>query len=428
MNSPLLRRLMSALVALLLLFYIGYQVYTANYKIVQTETVSYDSTSDTIQVEGVAIRKESVITSKLNGEIDYVLNDGGKVAKDGAVARVYSDSQGAAAQQQLQNLDNSIAKLQSLSSPGGTYAADIESISREINQKLTELLGRVNSCEYEGLPGSREDLLYLVNERQVVTGKTVNFNSRINELKAQRSTLAANGAKATGTIQSPVPGYFIRTVDGLESVYDYSRAMSLRPKEFREKQSIAPNIPSGAVGKVCTEYNWYFAFLIKTSQASEFKLGDKVSIRYPFASSDAVTATVAGVNQEPKESEAVVVLQSDRMNSSIASIRNATAQVQTQSYTGIRVSQKAVHFLPVKKTVKDKNGKSTIVTKEVKGVFVMHGSEIKFKQIFPLFSTESYVICEANPPAEDLMTDKTVQLSDEVVVEGTGLFDGKVIK
>ena len=53
--------------------------------------------------------------------------------------------------------------------------------------------------------------------------------------------------------------------------------------------------------------------------------------------------------------------------------------------------------------------------------------EINFKQIVPLFSTEGYVICDTNPE-EDLMTDETVSLYDEVVIEGTDLYDGKVIR
>lgn len=428
MNSPIIRKLASAILGLLLLFYIGYQIYTTNYKEIQTETATYASTSQTVPVTGIAIRQESVISSQLNGVVDYVIPDGGKVAKGGTVAKVYTSTQGAAAQKQLENLDSAITKLQKLSMPGNTYAADLDFINKQINLKLVETLEKVNSYEYAGLAQSKEDFLYLVNERQIVTHKSENFNTRINELKSQRDTLAASLEKAVGSVTSPAAGYFISSVDGFETAFDYSKVLSLTPAELKQKQQIKPDVPADAVGKVCTDYYWYFAFNIDIGQIAEFKLGDTVSVQFPFASSQTVPAKVAAVNQSPKESLATVVLQSDWMNSSIAAIRNETAQIHVQQYSGIRVSQKAIHFAKVTKNVKDKDGKTTSVMKQVKGVYVMHGSEIRFKQIFPLYSTENYVICDTEPPEEDLMTDTTVQLSDEVVVEGTDLYDGKVVK
>ena len=60
---------------------------------------------------------------------------------------------------------------------------------------------------------------------------------------------------------------------------------------------------------------------------------------------------------------------------------------------------------------------------------MLHGTEIRFRQIIPLFSTSSYVICKQYPDeSDDLMTDETVQMYDEVVIEGTDLYDGKVVK
>jgi multidrug efflux pump subunit AcrA (membrane-fusion protein) len=428
MNSPLLRKLMSAVVALLLLFYIGYQIYSTHYTNVQTETATFASTADTVQVTGTAIRRESVITSKVNGVIDYLISDGGKVANGGIVAQIYASSQSAAAQQQLQDINNAIAKLQALSAPGDTYAADLDSINKQINLKLAELLGKAGSCEYSDLAQSREEFLYLVNERQIVTDKTSNFSARINALKAQQSTLAAAGAKITGSIKAPAAGYFMSTADGFESVFDYSNVLSLTPSMLKAKQSSKPAAPADAVGKVCTDYNWYFAFVVPINQISQFKVGDTVSMQFPFASTEPIPATVDAVNQEPKESQAAVILQSNRMSGDISTIRNETAQIQVQKYTGLRVSQKAVHFQSVSKTTVDKNKKSTTVKKDVQGVYIMHGSEVRFKQIFPLYSTDSYVICDSNPSKGDLMTDTTVQLSDEVVVEGTDLYDGKVVK
>lgn len=428
MNSSLLRRAMSAVVAILLFIYIGYQIYNSNYKQVQTEIASYASTADSVQTIGTAIRKESLIHKQVNGVITYVISDGGKVAKGGKVANVYASAQNIEAQRQLENLDSEIAKLQKLTAPGDTYAASPDSISKQINVKLTELLGKISSGEYANLASGREDLLYLLNERQIITAQVKDFNVRIAALKAKRSALSISNSPATGSITAPTAGYFISKTDGFESVFDYAKALTLTPAELKEKQKTKAVIQSGVVGKICENFSWYFACVIPIGQAVKFHVDDKVAIEFPFASSETVPATVAAINQSDKDSEAVVILESNIMNSSLAAIRNETAQIQVEDYTGIRVSQKAIHFEIVTKTTKDKNGKITTAKKEVQGVYVLHGTEIQFRQIFPVFSTESYVICKVKPPEAELMTDATVKLFDEILVEGTNLYDGKVIK
>lgn len=115
------------------------------------------------------------------------------------------------------------------------------------------------------------------------------------------------------------------------------------------------------------------------------------------------------------------------MNSSLASLRDETAQITLHSYTGIRVGKNTVHFADVSKTVKNASGKAVTQKENVEGVYVVNGRVIQFRQIFPEYSTDSYVVCDPDPPQEDLMTDSTIKLHDEVIVEGTDLYDGKVI-
>ena len=428
MNSLLLRKISSAVLAILLFVYLGYQIYNAHYEPVQTETASYASTADTVQVNGTAVRKERPVTAQANGVITYVISDGGKVATGGKVAQIYANEQSAAAHRELENLDNQIAELQKLNTPGETYAASPDSIGKQINRKLTEVLTNLNAGETVKLANARSDLLYLMNERQIVTNRSVNFSARIAALQAKRNTLAASGSAATGSITAPASGYFIRSTDGYESVFNYNNILTLSPAGLKADLKKAPAPQTGAIGKICEDFNWYFTFVIPGNQVVKFRLGNKVTMNFPFASSEAVPAKVVAVNQPNKDSEAVVVLESNYMNSFIASMRNATAQIQIEEYTGIRVSQKAVHFATVTKTVKDKKGNKSTVKKEVNGVYAMHGSELVFEQIFPLLSTGDYVICDVDPPKDELMTASTVKLFDEVVIEGTDLYDGKVVK
>jgi hypothetical protein len=428
MNSPLFRRIASAVVAILLFIYIGYQIYNSNHEPVQIETAIYTNAGDTIQVNGTAIRKEKLINSNSNGVITYLINDGGKVAKGGKVAQIHANPQDANSQQQLENLNRQIVKLEKLNSPGNTYAASPDSINKQINIKLIELNESINSNNYIEVSKIREDLLYLINERQIVTNKAENFNSRVSLLKSQYNTISAKNSAPIGYVTAPSSGFFISSTDGYEHVYDYSKIPTLLPDEFKNMQKASPQISNSAIGKISENFDWYFAFIVPQNQSNKFKLGNRVNIQFPFASSEIIPATIEAVNQKDNKSEALVVLKSDYMNSSLADIRNQTAKVQLESYEGIQVSQDAVHFETIEKTVKNKDGKTSNIKKEVQGVYVMRGSEMQFRQIIPLFSTENYVICDSNPSKENLMTDSTVKLFDEVVIGGTDLYHGKVVR
>lgn len=116
------------------------------------------------------------------------------------------------------------------------------------------------------------------------------------------------------------------------------------------------------------------------------------------------------------------------MDSSLINIRKETAEITLQTYEGIQVSQSAVHFETVSREVQQKDGTKKTESKSVEGVFVTYGSEIQFKQIVPLYSDGTYVYCDPAPDKDTLMTDDTIKLYDEVVIEGKDLYDGKVIE
>ena len=61
LNHPILKRIITIIIVVLLLVFIGYQIWRANHSSVVTETATYASISDTIQAEGVIIRNETLV-------------------------------------------------------------------------------------------------------------------------------------------------------------------------------------------------------------------------------------------------------------------------------------------------------------------------------------------------------------------------------
>ncbi len=173
-------------------------------------------TSEVVQATGTAIRKESIIQQQTNGVITYVVNDGGKVSKGGRLPRFMQRSRMLRHSSRLKPLNLQISQLQKLSSPGSTYAADQDTLNKQISQKLVALLQKSAPENLIRLRKQGKIFLYVLNERQIVTNKVEkNFDERIASLTQQRDSLSA-GRQALGTITAPSAGIFISEVDGYE--------------------------------------------------------------------------------------------------------------------------------------------------------------------------------------------------------------------
>ena len=430
MKDRALNRVMPGILAILLLLYVGYQVYHSKHTEVQTETVEYYTASNSVQASVVALRNETLLKAPAAGAVDYIVSSGDKVCKDGVIAKIYANESQITAQHELEDTDSAITQLQNLQQPGSTYSFNSDTANERILSQAASILSGIRSGNLTEAFSGKGDILNLMNEKQIATGKVKNFNTRIDTLKAQREAFASKAGKPTGSVTSPAAGYFIQDTDGMENAFDISKITAITCSQIRSLQNFKQAPVPGTVGKIDDNFNWYLVCIVPYDQLAGFKNDSDgiVSVRFPFVSGTPIKASVAAVNQSEANGEAAVVLCCDEMNSALAGIRCETADISLQEYTGLRVSKKTIHYETLQKTVADKNGKKSTVKKEVEGVYVMHGSQINFRQIVPLFSTDSYVICQAKPTEGSLMTDETVKLYDEVVVEGTDLYDGKVVK
>lgn len=428
-NHPILKRVISILIAVLLLVFIGYQIWRANHSSVASETSTYASISDVIQAEGVIIRNESLVKQTTPGVITYDVSDGTKVSKDGVLATVYDTSEDAVTQQKRAQLESQLATLKELNtSKTTTTYTNPDNLDKQIHSKMYSLINAIHNKDKEATNMNKDAVLLSINTRQIATGQVTDFNAKIQSVQDQLTALGTTKGTKKGTVISPASGYFVSTIDGYESAYDYKNATNLTVDDLKAEKVQQTLTDSSVIGKVCDSYNWYVACVVPAETASRLKEDAQVSIKMPFASTGDVPATIMAVNQNDKDSEAAVILKCNYMSDALSQVRSETIQIEINTYTGIRVSQQSVHFQTITKDVVDENGNTTTVTKDVKGVYIVYGNSIKFVEIVPLYSSNNYVICDPNPDESTLMTDDSLKLYDEVVIGGKDLYDGKMVK
>ncbi len=425
MNKKIIKRVVLAAAIALAAVYVGVQVFNLVRPGISTETAVRASVTDTLRVEGRIIRKETLLKNNTAGVVSYEVSDGPKVAKNGVIAASYPDSESAAAESKRVELQEELNQLNSLSKTASTMTANPDNVSKQIYQRVYSLKAHINDFNLSQILSDRSDTLNLLNQWQLATGKATTFKDRMQALKSEIDSLGSSSGNSNGDITAPAAGYFVKKTDGYETVYNYKTVLQTTVEDLQETPE-AKEIDDSVIGKVCEQFDWYITCVIPSDTAIKLAVGDQITVNLPFASSADIPAKVVAINQPSVDSEAALVLQCSYMDATLANIRNETVLLNIGTYDGIKISQNAIHFETVTGSVSDSSGSETTETKEVKGVYVVEGSELKFKQIIPLYTSGNYVICDPEPGEAELLTDSTIALYDTVAIGGN-LYDGKSV-
>ena len=421
-----IRRIVIIVVILFIAAYVAIQIFNQFRPGLKTETATHATVTDTLRVEGTVVRKETVVENASSGVISFEVSDGTKVAKGGTIASVYSDSSSAATESRRLELEAQLSQLQALNKVSKKTTINPENVSKQIYQKLYSAKNHISDFNLSDILANRDEMLNLMNQWQLATGKITTFSDRIETLKGQITALKALEKESSGAITAPAAGYFVTETDGFESVYDYAKVKQQTVEDLQKKKS-AKQVSDKAIGKICEQFDWYITCVIPPDSAMKLAVGDQIHIKLPFVSSASLPATVDAINQTDVESDAALILRCSYMDETLANIREETVLIDVGTYDGIRVSQEAIHFQEVTGEVKGSDGKMTTQTKEVRGVYVVSGSELEFREISPLYSSENYVICDPEPDMDNLLTDSTISLYDTVAIGGGELYDGKTV-
>ncbi len=431
MDKLLFKRIIIGLLSVSICAYIVYLIVSANFvNAVQTEEAVSTTVSDIITAKSYIIRDESYLRNSVNGVLSYKVVDGDDVSNGQTIADVYRNEHDAVSKKQIEKINKQIKNLKTLSKSYYKDSVGLDTINTQINNNIFSITENVNNGKLIDANLSCENLLFSICERQIITGNVTNFKSKISELKSERKKIKNNCSPKIGSLSSPKAGYFISSCDGYEKSVKIKNLKYLTPKKFDNIKK--KKIKGRVIGKVVTDPNWYIACKVSADEAVKLaKLqndGVTVSVSMPTIMAEKIPSKIYSINQTDRKKEGVLVLSCNYMNNNIADARNENTDITTVSYTGLKVSKRAIHEGYVKKTVKDKNGKTVSKKKKVQGVYVLHGSELIFKEIVISYSGSDYVLCEEKPNEGVLFSNETLQLYDQVVVKGDNLYDGKVIQ
>lgn len=430
MDKSIIRRIIIALLSVLLLVYVIYLLSNASFKNIRTESATYSTMTESLDVDGYFIRSETIMNSKnIGGVISYKMEDTDKVSKGEKVAEVYNSAEDAQKQAELQSLEQQLAVLKELESSAENLSVTPDVIDENISTYLIDMAINKNDGNLSKSDESIDQIIYNINERQVLTGKVKDFSEKISELESKIDKMKSSSSKKILDLTAPVAGYFTSELDGYENVLNIKNIDSIMPEDLNKAKNSSKKTYDNAVGKVVSDVFWYVACPVTSEQAiklNEYK-DNQMTLTMQSASLKNINVTLVSINRKDSKSDGIAIFRGTDMNENLLSVRSGTIAINMNSYTGISVPESAIHQDTITITTEDKNGKEKEVSKKVSGVYVQYGNEINFKEVVPLYSDSGFVICKQEPDDDELFSGSTIKVYDKVVVEGVDLYDGKVI-
>ena len=396
-------KLLKFLLGFVLVLFLAYQIYAALYRPIETQSAVYGEMVEGVNINAVIIRDESLVSFNSSGVLHFNVESGKRIEKNGVIAHVYSGEEQSITASQIKMLNDKIASIEELESYNAVTAADLDLLNARIKENLNNLKLACAYGNFEQAMENSEDLMMILNRRQMATDATTDFSGQLQSLKAEREKLQAVLSSPQGEISAHVSGYFIDTADGYEEILTPADIEKLTPETL---DGLKPNdVKKEVVGKLVSDYKWYIAATVSVNDSLAYKTGDTLTIHTNLKANPEISVKVERVNISSVSDRAVIVFSCQEMSSELASLRSGAMTVVNGVYKGLKLPRRALRIVDSKT-----------------GVYVLSGMELKFTPVEILYRDEETMICRlSNDSASGL------RLYDEVVVKGKNLYDGKII-
>ncbi len=399
------RLIVSIALSLALILYLGYQIYSVNHDVIKTEYALDYTYYQTIPLQGFIVRDESVLTNDQSGVLGYTQASGSKVSAGQTIARVFDTAQQAAIQTEIDQIDKTIKSLDGIQVEGTQLAASAEILDSRINTAINQLQEITDRGHTQGLNSVSDDLLQLLNKKQVALGTAGSFNTYIEALNAQKAALVSQLGNSGAPVTVDQGGYFVNSADGCEDIIEYDSIEQLSVADI-ENALNAKTKDVACVGKLVASSEWYIASVVEQSISQHISKDDWVEITIPLLSDQVYRCQVASLTMDYAASKAVLVLRCSQMDGEVAKARVEKIQLRMKTYHGMRINQSAMR-----------------VVDGITGVYVVDGISAVFKPVEIIYSDTGFAIC-----AYDASNTDALKQYDEVIIRGGDLYDGKIIR
>ena len=418
----------TTILLVVLIVYFATQIFgniNTSMSVINTQVVTDKSFTS---LNGYVFRNEELITAGNDEIVDFLVSDGERVPVGKNYMTVYKanvsgNEERAALQSELHALTSKMDVLHD-GIQNVPRIQDIDKVNASLSGAYHSLLSSVAGGNYSSAGDRGEELLDYLNQQQTITGKLDSLKSSAEAIANEKNALIGSFSVGMSiTKMSDRSCYVLRGYDGYESVFSYSDAMTLTADELRAKINEAQkeNI-TNAVGKRVYDSKWYLAVPISQSSLDIFSVGSSREVYLSELGEESILMKVERVELSERGDSGFAILSSGEIGKSFRISRYTGIKVEKTSVSGYRVPDEAIHSL-------DRDGDGYV---DYTGVYVMSGNYVKFRRIDVISHGNGYAIVSVSDNLSDEEAEGTdlpyLSSSELIIVTGSNLYDGKLIK
>lgn len=403
---------LSAILSILLIAYIIYHLVNSFSQEVETMAADIVTVSETYNADAYIFREEKVLYANNTGSVNFMFDDGTMVRRGAAVANIYSGGNTEEIQTRVGDLEKQITILENSSIAKDVTLTDSTAIDNQINTLYYTIEAKLNSGDLDYVFRRKDELLTLLNKRQLLLKAVNSFSTQLTELESQKLSLTSSLGGAAETVYTDDSGYLYSDVDGYESVFTLDAADTFTLADFHRMTETEPDTDGvNAVGKVATDYKWYIACEVPSVQQQYYKVGNKYTVIFPYSGDEEVPMELHRIVTASEEETIVLVFSTGNVPDGFNFLRKQSVEIVQQSYTGYRVPVSCVRIID-----------------EKQGVFVKKGNVATFREIDPLVEIDGYfIVAEQDKLNDENYADK-LGMYDLIITKGKNLYENKIIQ
>ncbi len=405
--------LVSIVMSVIAVVYLGYHFVNSFGTELSTEHALLVTENDVMEFDAYILRNETVINATGSGGIGYSHTDGTKVRVGAEIASIYggSENHSVDTRDEIIALDDRIELLKESNDISGLAASDTSTLDARIDSYYMTIRKSAEENVYSNLPKRRDQLLTLINKRQVITGRVESFDPVIENLNAEREVLTASLDNVSETVTTPVSGFFYSSLDGYESIFTGDAALNMSLAAYDNLLSSEPvNYAATAIGKVATDFTWYITLETTRDELRYYNEGYNYRIIFPYNNDAQLVMRLSDVVAPDGQTRVVLVFSSNEIPEDFSFRRMQPVEIVRSSYSGYKVPISAVRLL---------DGKM--------GVYILVGNTVDFRYIDVLLESDGYYIVAPQDPENDEYYYTKLGLYDLIITAGKNLAVGKMI-
>ncbi|MBE6626682.1 MAG: hypothetical protein E7628_05840 [Ruminococcaceae bacterium] len=405
---------LTAVVAIGVMIFLGYHVVERFSPGLELIDAVPTTVTRTIEVDGYIMRDEEPLyaNTATDGSVVPAVPNGGRIAVGSRIVDVYSESS-ADIELRLSEIDEQIALLTKSKAENRSVQSAV-GIESEIYDTVTSIRKHAEKGNYADALSLRVALLVDIKKKDILTGVITDYDAQISQLQNEKSQLRSTLGRCLETVFAGESGYYFSEYDGYGNVFDPDKLDEMTYDEFTDMLGAEPFYSLRlSIGTLVHSYTWYVICPMSRSEANNFEVGKSYFVDFSYSDATLSMKVERVINDTTRENS-IVVYSSEKMPLNFDYTRMQPVSISVKDYTGFKIPVSAVRVID-----------------GYQGVYVKDEVTIEFRRINVIYEDGGYVICTGDPDTTDEGEEEKfswIKQNDIVVVSGTELYSGKVVR